>query len=161
MKHFKILSSIAAATLLSANTFAEPVVLDAELKLVGFSGGKCSISVAASANASNLDLDAPAGTNVSVGTLNSNCDYDHRIVASYGSSTAAEGYPVLTHSDGVTTVPIDINVDGFALDTALSEQSLSAGIAGMSSSLPIDVATYPAPVPGIYQGAVTFSLIID
>lgn len=160
MKYLKYLSALTAVIFLSTSVFAAPAVFESQLKLTGFSGGQCNINVAANANASNLNLDIPQ-FNINVGTVNTACDHNHRIVASLDTSDS-NGALLLTHQNGFETVPLFVRVDGqIAGDPTTGEIIVAENFIGNSSN-PIFVdVDFLAPVPGIYQGTVTFSVIVD
>lgn len=160
MKHLKILSALTVAGFLSSSAFAEPVVIESELKLIGFSGGSCTVNVNANANATSLDLDN-INFDVNVGEVAVSCDYPHRIVASYDVDNSF-GDIVLTSQDGVDQLPISVRVDGSYINNLTGEYDLGSTPPGLDSVMPIMIDTpVLAAAPGIYQGSVTFSVIVD
>lgn len=163
MKHLKSILLTVAVAALGSQAASSQVVFDGTIDLVGFSGGTCNISVDANTNASNLNLDNPE-FGVEVGVVNTQCDYDHRIVVT--AETNQFGEFALTHSeDSFATVRYEVDVDGFLFgfsDPSGFENELPPLFPGESRQMPVRLNVFDfAPISGIYQGSVTFSLIVD
>ena len=169
MKHLKALSiATSAAALFSSIAIADPVELSSDLHLIGFSGGTCNINVNANANASNINLDNPSPTLLEVGTVDTQCDYEYRLEVSSNDRAPIPGpfgngqYALMHYQDPNVWVEYEMLVDGIFVDPGPDSFLLGLFAPGENVQLPISVNTpFGAPIPGIYQGTVSFSLIID
>jgi len=161
MKHLKSLFAVTAITVLSSQaTQADSVEISQDLSLIGFSGGTCNITVNASANATSLDLDVP-NFGIDVGTVNTQCDYPYRVSVTSSERSPSGGY-ALGGQTPADFVEYNVMVDGLMVDTLAPSYEVGAFPPGVNHQMPvaIDVPSM-APTPGVYQGAVTFSVIID
>lgn len=161
MKHLKYLSALTVAGFLSSSAFAEPTVLESQLKLIGFAGGSCTVSVNANANATSLDLDNPIANFVDVATVNTACDYDYRLTVT--ADTDEAGLFALKHHEVEDVYTYyALSVKGVERSSDFDPNEIGLFTAGENRQIPVQVKTFgSAPEPGIYQGSVTFSLIVD
>ena len=162
MKHLKSLSALAVALTFSQFSYSESVEFTGELNLVGFSGGTCNINVIPNANATSLNLDDFV-QQLNVGSVETQCDYDYRVTVDGETSPFVGGDFALTHvDDNSLAVPYVVFVDGFGVGGFEGEFDLGYFIAGENRTMPVEIDTFDiAPYPGIYQGSLTFSVIVD
>ncbi|WP_054113263.1 hypothetical protein [Marinagarivorans algicola] len=161
MKHLKYLSVLTVVGFLSSSAFAEPAVLESQLKLIGFAGGSCTVNVNATANATSLDLNNPNLNLVDVATVNTACDYDYRLTVT--ADTDEGGLFALKHHELEDVYThYALSVDGIKRASDIDPSEIGLFPAGENRQMSVQVETFgSAPSPGIYQGSVTFSLIVD
>lgn len=155
-KLFKITALIAVASSFSHSSFAKT---SAQLELQGIAGGNCGIEVIANSSATNLDLSAPSQVNV--GNMEVNCDFNFSVSASSANHEPG-GNAVLMHGDGNQWTGFDLNVNGINVPIATWDvnNSFISHAPGIHN-MPIDVNPHGGAAPGIYSNTITFTLKAD